>query len=111
MGYWSWEDRGEQSFPIVNGHPEAMTVVPSWRQDQHAGIPAEPRNGGETFRRQCEHARRIGPRFVLVNTFNEWARGEDPSPEISKDIEPSKQFGTLYLDILRQQAALFKAGR
>ena len=32
--YWSWEERGVQTFTVDNGFPEAMTVVPSWRQQE-----------------------------------------------------------------------------
>jgi hypothetical protein len=111
FGYWTWEDRGEQTYTVFRGHPEALTVVPSWRGDSHARIPAQPRDDGQTFRAEWARARIVGPKFVLVNTFNEWAQGEDATPEVSKDIEPCKQFGTLYLDILKEQAALFKAGK
>ena len=38
-------------------------------------------------------------------------RGEQPSSEISKDIEPSKEHGRLYLDLLKEQIALFKGGK
>ena len=37
--------------------------------------------------------------------------GEQPSKEVSKDIEPSKAFGHLYLDILKEEIAKFKAGK
>ncbi len=108
-GYWSWEDRGSPTFPVVRGHPEVMTVVAAWRPAR-GGIPARGREGGATFRAEWALARRLGPRFVLVSDFNEWRRGEQPSAEISKDVEPSVQFGHLYLDILGEQAKLFKAG-
>jgi hypothetical protein len=110
FGYWSWEDRGPPTFPVVDGHPEVMTVVASWRASP-GRIPAPGRHNGDTFREEWALARRIGPRIALVSTFNEWRLGEQVSAEISKDVEPSEQFGHLYLDILREQAALFKQGR
>lgn len=118
-GYWSWEDRGPQTYPVHDGHPEAMVVVASWRQQEGRGvdgkgpgyIPAAPRAKGATFRRQWARAREIGPKFAMVVSWNEWTRGEQPSAEVSKDIEPSREFGRLYLDILKEQIALFKTGR
>ncbi len=110
FGYWSWEDRGPPTFAIRDGHPEAMTIVAAWRPEVGKKPPGG-RRGGETFREEWRLARRLGPQFALVATFNEWRRGEQPSPEVSKDVEPSASFGHLYLDILKREAALFKEGR
>ncbi|MEI7731185.1 MAG: hypothetical protein WCO56_16545 [Verrucomicrobiota bacterium] len=110
-GYWSWEDRGAQTYAVHDGQPEAMTVVASWREDKHAGIPAAGRCAGATFREQWMRARHIGPKFALVVSWNEWVRGEQPSAEISKDIEPSREHGRFYLDLLKEQITLFKAGK
>ncbi len=106
FGYWSWEDRGPQTLACENGVAECMTVVAAWRG---AGSPG--RDGGRTYMREWARARRAGPRTVFLNGFNEWKQHEQPSPEISKDIEPSIEFGRTYLDITRDQIALFKAGR
>lgn len=105
-GYWSWEDRGPQTYAVFAGHPEAMTVVATWRND--AAVPTPGRQKGETFRREWERVRTVGPRFALVVSWNEWTRGEQPSAEVSKDIEPSQEFGHLYLDILRDEITKFK---
>ncbi len=114
-GYWSWEDRGAQTYSVANGHPEAMVMVASWRRQgtQHndpSYIAPGLRDGGATFRAQWARAREIGPKFATVVSWNEWHRGEQPSPEESKDIEPSKEFGRLYLDILKDEIARFKRG-
>lgn len=113
-GYWSWEDRGPQTFPIDKGHPEAMVITAATRAQGDPTyryyVPAAPRNGGATFRKEWARAREIGPRFGMVVSWNEWHKGEQPTPEISKDVEPSKEFGTLYLDILKDEIAKFKAG-
>ena len=111
QGYWSWEDRGEQPFSVVEGHPECMTVVASWRADRGRNIPAAGRQGGETFRNQWARARAIGPAVTLVVSWNEWVSSEQPSPELSKDLEPSVQFGDLYLRLLKEQIVLFKQGK
>lgn len=105
-GYWSWEDRHRPSYSMFDGHPECVTVVASWR-----GKGAPGRDAGQTYARQWEFARAIGPRFVLAGTFNEWWVSEQIDAEISKDIEPSQEHGWRYMDILRQQGALFKEGR
>jgi hypothetical protein len=108
-GYWSWEDRCKPTYPIVNGHPEAMVVTACWRDDPECRAPG--RRHGQTFREQWARARQTGPRFALAGTWNEWVVSEQPSAEISKDIEPSKEHGRLYLDILKEEVRLFKAGK
>ncbi len=111
-GYWSWEDRGLQTFPVQNGHPESMVVTASWRRQAEPGeggyIPEAPRNGGETFRNQWARACEIGPRFAMVVSWNEWVLSEQPSTEVSKDIEPSKIHGRFYLNLLKEEIAKFK---
>ena len=115
FGYWSWEDRGPQTFPVVDGHPEAMVITAAVRgqgtPDYKYYIPAAPRRNGETFRKGWARAREIGPKYAIVVSWNEWHKGEQPNAQISKDIEPSKEFGTQYLDILKEEIANFKAGR
>jgi hypothetical protein len=73
-------------------------------------MPDPGRRNGQTFREQWARARRIGPKFALAGTWNEWVVSEQPSAEISKDLEPSKEYGRLYLDILKEEIRLFKAG-
>ena len=112
-GYWSWEDRGQQTYTVYNGQPESMVVVASWRAQAEPGqpgyIPAADRRMGQTFREQWARAREIGPKIVTVVSWNEWVRSEQPSPEVSKDIEPSKEFGHFYLDLMKEEIARFKA--
>lgn len=107
-GYWSWEERNMPTFTIYDGYPEAMTVVASWRKGVSRDSPG--RDGGRTFLANWKEAREVGPRFVMVGTFNDWWVVEQISASISKDIEPSQQFGFQYLDIVKQQSALFKQG-
>lgn len=112
-GYWSWEDRGPQTYALHDGRPESMVVVASWRKQSEPGhpdyIPEAPRNHGATFRSQWERACEIGPKFAMVVSWNEWVLGEQPSAEVSKDIEPSKQHGHFYLDLLKEEIARFKS--
>jgi hypothetical protein len=44
----------------------------------------------------------------MVVSWNEWTRVEHPDAEGSKDLEPSKEFGHFYLDLLKQEIAGFK---
>ncbi len=115
FGYWSWEDRGPQTFPVVNGHPEAMVITAATRSQGSAGdeyyIPAAGRENGATFRKEWARARQIGPKYAMVVSWNEWHKGEQPSPEISKDVEPSKEFGDLYLRMMKEEIAAFKSGK
>lgn len=114
-GYWSWEDRGPQTFPVVGGHPEAMVINaatrPQGKPDEKNYIAAATRDNGATFRKSWARARQIGPKYAMVVSWNEWHKGEQPSVEVSKDIEPSKEFGNQYLDILREEISAFKAGK
>ncbi len=111
-GYWSWEERGKQTYTVYNRKPEAMTVSAHWRGHGKKGdanyIPKQGRKKGETFRKQWNRAMKIGPKIVLVTTWNEWTLGEAESPEMSKDIEPSVEHGRFYLDLLSEMISCFK---
>jgi hypothetical protein len=105
-GYWSWEDRRVPTYTVFGGHPECMTVEAAWN-----GVNSPGRANGRTYLDQWRHAREVGPRFVLGGSFNGWWTDEQATPETSKDVEPSKEFGWKYMDIFKEQAALFKGGR
>lgn len=111
-GYWSWEDRGDQSYTLHEGRPEKMIVNAATRPQAEPGdpgyIPAVGRRGGETLREAFARAREVGVRIALVGTWNEWVLNEQPSAEVSKDLEPSVEFGEQYLDILREEVELFQ---
>ncbi len=111
LGYWSWQDRGASSYPVVDGHPEAMMITAFWPDDIPNHHPGRGRMGGKLYRAEWQRARRIGPRFLIAGTFNEWIASEQPSAEMSKDVEPSLEHGNLYLDIIRDEATRFRAGR
>ena len=104
-GYWSWEDRNSPTYCIYAGRPESMTIVAAWR-----GKGSHGRNGGKTFLSQWAEARRIGPRFAVAGTWNEWWISEQINARSSKDIEPSVEYHKNYLNMLADQAALFKRG-
>jgi hypothetical protein len=116
-GYWSWEDRGAQTYTVSGGRPEAMVVSAAVRGDPHGWASTnkrEGRNNGQTFVNKWNRAIDIGPQIAFVQSFNEWTGcpqrpGEEMSPEYSNDIEPSVELGTRYLDLLREQVTRFKA--
>jgi N-sulfoglucosamine sulfohydrolase len=111
-GFWSWEERGDQSYTVHQGRPEAMTVVASWRDHDKGQQPPAwstgGRRGGETFRQRFARAGQIGVKLALVVSWNEWTHGEQPSAEFSKDLEPSREHGRFYLQLLKEEIARFK---
>lgn len=112
-GFWSWEERGVQPYSVHNGYVESVTVTAASRSQGKEGyrryIPAIPRDGGRTFARQFERARLLGARIALIVSWNEWVKGEQPSLEISKDIEPSEAYGDLYVRLMKDCIARFKS--
>ena len=110
--YWSWEERGAQTYTVLNGKVEAVTVSAATRPQGNEGsdgyIPASGRENGATFKRQFQRACDLGAGIVLIVSWNEWTTGEQPTVEISKDIEPSQVHGTFYYDLMREQIKKFK---
>lgn len=111
--YWSWEERGTQTYCVKGREVEAVTCTAASRQQgskegEPGFIPAYGRENGETLRRQFKRATDLGARFAIVVSWNEWTTGEQPSLEVSKDIEPSKTYGTFYLDLLTELIKQFK---
>lgn len=111
-GYWSWEDREAQTYSVHDNKPESMVVVASWRKQESANeynyISERGRRNGVTFKEQFARARLIGPKFVTVVSWNEWTKGEQPSVEVSKDLEPSEALGDFYLKLLGEEIKKYK---
>ena len=109
---WSWEERGQQCYAVRGRTVECMTVQSAWRAQSQKGeegyIPAAGRNNGETLLKMWARARAFGPEIVFCPTWNEYSTGEQPTPEINKDLEPSNESGTFYYDIMKEQIKLFK---
>jgi len=89
--------------------------LPGWLNDGSVfGVPAIPRNNGQTFRDQLDKAIDAGVRVILVQSFNEWTGcpdnpGEEMDSERSNDIEPMKGgHGDLYIRILKSKVEKFK---
>lgn len=114
FGYWSWEDRGLQTYTMHDGKPECCTISAASRAQEedtplHENhIPAEGRKNGDTFKKRWNRARELDVSTVLVISWNEWITAEQPSVEVSKDIEPSKELGRFYLDLLKEEIEKFK---
>lgn len=108
FGYWSWEDRGPQTYTIENGKPEVMTVTAAWREAKRGHVPARSRMGGATFIDEWARAREKGVKLALVVSWNEWTKAEQINAEAGKDLEPSDEFGDFYLKLLKAQIAEFK---
>ncbi len=110
--YWSWEERGTQTYTTKDGKVEAVTVSPATRSQGTEGdegyIPASGRQNGATFKRQFQRAINLGAGMVLLTTWNEWSSGEHPSVEVSRDLEPSVEHGTFYYDLMREQIKKYK---
>ncbi|MDS0792721.1 hypothetical protein NUV26_11190 [Burkholderia pseudomultivorans] len=111
FGYWSWEDRGPQTYTMAKGRPEAMTITASWRPDAKANIAGRTRMGGDTFREAWQRAIDKQVDLALVVSWNEWSISEQKSAEASKDIEPSVEFKDFYLRLLAKEIARFKGAQ
>ena len=63
---------------------------------------------GLTLKKQFQRANDLGAGMVILVSWNEWSTGEQPSVEVSKDLEPSEIHGTFYYDLLCEQIKKFK---
>ena len=110
--WWSWEERGLQAFSVSEGRVECVTCTAASRPQGSEGdsgyIPAYGRENGLTLKKQFQRANDLGAGMVILVSWNEWTKGEQPSPEISKDLEPSVIHGTFYYDLLCEQIKKFK---
>lgn len=111
-GWWSWEERGLQTYSVLNGRVECVTCTAASRSQGKEGdsdyIPAYGRDNGMTLKKQFQRANDLGAGMVILISWNEWTTGEQPSPEVSKDLEPSNIHGTFYYDLLCEQIKKFK---
>ncbi|MBR6922564.1 MAG: hypothetical protein IKH51_10240 [Clostridia bacterium] len=111
-GWWSWEERGLQVYSVLDDRVECVTCTAASRPQGSEGddgyIPAYERENGLTLKKQFQRANDLGAGMVILVSWNEWTKGEQPSPEGSKDLEPSKIHGTFYYDLLCEQIKKFK---
>lgn len=105
-GFWSWEERSPQTYSVYDGVVEAVTCSAATRGETTSS--SELKNNGATFKKQFQRANGLGAKIVILTTWNEWTKGEQKSPEQSKDLEPSVEQGTFYYDLMREQIKKFK---
>ena len=110
--WWSWEERGLQPYSVYDNRVECVTCTAASRAQGSEGdsgyIPAYGRENGLTLKKQFQRANDLGAGMVILISWNEWITGEQPSPEVSKDLEPSVVHGTFYYDLLCEQIKKFK---
>ena len=111
-GWWSWEERGLQTYSVLDNRVECVTCTAASRSQGKEGdkgyIPAYGRENGLTLKKQFQRANDLGAGMVILVSWNEWSTGEQPSVEVSKDLEPSEVHGTFYYDLLCEQIKKFK---
>lgn len=110
--FWSWEERGAQTFTVSDGTVEAVTITAATRAQGRPGgegyIAPALRDNGATFKKQFQRAYNLGARIAVLVSWNEWVNGEQISTENSKDLEPSQAHGTFYYDLMCAQIKKFK---
>jgi len=80
----------------------AATVLPGYREAApRFDSPEADRADGETYRSYWAAARSSKPQWILITSFNEWHEGSE--------IEPSEEFGRLYLEITAEEACTWRA--
>ncbi|MEO0091184.1 MAG: glycoside hydrolase family 99-like domain-containing protein [candidate division WOR-3 bacterium] len=79
----------------------AIPVMPGF-DDRSVNEPGTliKRKNGEYYKQTWESALSANPDWILISTFNEWFEGSE--------IEPSKEYGELYLKLTKQYIEKFK---
>lgn len=102
-GYWSWWERTPQRHATRGGAPECVTVSAAFTGPGGWDDPeARGRREGQTFVEQWVRAQQVGPRYVFINSWNEWHRAEQRDGEFSNDLEPSRVHQYYYLQLLER---------
>jgi len=111
-GFWSFWERAPQTVTMFDRQPESIAVTAAhpgyygWGDKGNAG-----RSRGATFREQWDLARQFKPRFVIINSWNEWVPPEEMNPEWSNDLEPSQAHGYIYLELLANEIEEYRRVR
>ncbi|MFR5871633.1 MAG: hypothetical protein ACLUEV_08580 [Alistipes sp.] len=103
-GYWAWEDRGEQTYPIYDGKPETMVVCvrPAAGRPGDAGyIPKKDAATGKRLRAVRPRPGDRNPFWMVVS--NEWTTGEQPSVASAR-IFASVEHATIFENIRKRSA-------
>jgi glycoprotein endo-alpha-1,2-mannosidase len=102
------EEMGEQYRSVslaarIQGALFAATVLPGYQEAvPRFDSPTADRADGETYRAYWAVARASKAHWILITSFNEWHEGSE--------IEPSVEFGRLYLELTAEEAAVWRAG-
>lgn len=82
----------------------AVTVMPGY-DDRRIRNPGNftSRDGGTYYKGTWKAALACNPDWVLITSFNEWFEGTE--------IEPSKEYGNLYLDLTSHYAQQFRKNK
>ncbi len=97
------EYRARAAAARAAGRPFVAAVAPGF-DDRSIRVPGTvvPRAGGATYEATWRAALAVEPAWVLVASWNEWHEGSE--------IEPSREYGTRYLELTRRWADVFRAG-
>jgi hypothetical protein len=95
--------QGSSLLARIQGALFAATVIPGYDEAYRSptGLYRD-RAGGDTYHAYWEIARASRPHWVLITSFNEWHEGSE--------IEPSVEFGRLYLTQTAEEAAAWRRG-
>jgi hypothetical protein len=80
--------------------PSVATVMPGYDDMRYRGGHQKARDDGNYYRSGWDVARAYDASFAVITSWNEWFEGSS--------IEPSNNFGSVYLDITREKIAAFK---
>ena len=80
--------------------PFIATVMPGYDDRAVRGGRARDRENGAYYRATWDAALRYQPEAIIITSWNEWYEGSQ--------IEPSRSYGTLYLEITREKAQQYR---